>query len=243
MVGNDQGATTGREFFGRYSQIAVYDRALSDAEMVQAYNALVDRHELIGGTAPATHTIWIAEGDSITLDAEVAPNGPGFLGQYAATSPNGIICMNNAVSGSQLSHLTTRLTSTALTSRIQTAVANGYKVIVSVLIGANGIPTIADLETYWNALKTAGAKVVACTVLPREDAGDGGAAFNAARAALNIQIRASTVPNAVADFAANADIGADGAATALIYYYDTIHLNAAGHAIALGIIQPKVLAL
>ena len=115
--------------------------------------------------------------------------------------------------------------------------------MVSVLIGANGVPTIAALETYWNALKTAGAMVVACTILPREDAGDSGAAFNAARNALNAQIRASSVPDAVADLAADPDIGPDGAALPTTYYYDKIHLNGAGHAKARAVVEPVVLGL
>lgn len=243
MVGNDDGATTGREFKGLYSQIAVWDQWLTDAQVRTAYGVLAARHAISSLPAIATDCVWIGEGDSITYNIATGVDGPGFMAQYAksATKRQEILCQNNAVSGSQLSHLTTRLTSTYLTDRIAQAVAAGYRVVVTVLIGANGVPTIAALETYWNALKTAGARVVACTVLPREDAGDGGTAFNASRNALNVQIRASSVPNAVADLAATASIGADGAATAGVYYTaDKIHPNYAGHTIMLGIIQPVV---
>jgi hypothetical protein len=241
LVGGDEATGSSLQFKGEYSQIFAWDRWLTDAQVAQAYNVLVARHQIAGLIAPDTDTVVFMEGDSIFENTSTAPNGPNWAGQHAQTNPSGLIYMNNAVSGSNLTHLTTRLTSTDLTGRIAVAVANGYKVIVVVLIGANGIPTIADLETYWQALKTAGAKVVACTVLPREDAGDGGTAFNAARATLNTQIRASTVPNAVADLAADASIGVNGAPTAGTYYQaDKTHLNAAGHAIAQTIIVPKV---
>ena len=139
--------------------------------------------------------------------------------------------------GSQLSHLESRKAS--LVSRIETSVAGGVNVVCSVAIGTNGLPTIAALESYWASLKTAGAKVIACTILPRDD----GTIDNTARKALNVEILASGVPNAFADFASNADVGADGAPTAGTYYYDLVHPNAAGHAIMEGIIAPVVESL
>ncbi|WP_172430431.1 hypothetical protein [Mameliella alba] len=75
--------------------------------------------------------------------------------------------------------------------------------------------------------------------MPRDD----GTINNTDRKTLNTAILASSVPDAFADFADDADIGADGAPTARTYYYDDVHLNAAGHAIALGIIAPVVAGL
>lgn len=245
LIVGSESLTSSLNWGGRMSQIAVFDTALSDAQMVTAYNHLVARHAINGGVAPSATKVWICEGDSITFNNSASPDGPNYQAQYMSTyKPAGILTQNNAVSGSNLTHLTTRLTSTFLTSRISTAVANGYNVVVAVLVGANGVPTIAQLETYWNALKTAGAKVAACTILPREDAPDGGVAFNAARNALNVQIRASSVPNAIIDFAANTNIGPDGAASAGVYYQaDKVHPNAAGQAIMMGIAKPVIEAL
>lgn len=241
MVGDDEGTTTGREFKGKYTQLAVWDQWLSDAEAVAAVEVMEARHRASGFGNLPTAAVWIAEGDSITAETASSPNGPNYQAQYAQdpTSDKTILCRNNAVSGSQLSHLTTRLTSTGLTDRIAQGVAAGYPVIVSVMVGTNGLPTIAALETYWTALKTAGAQVVACTILPRDD----GTINNTDRKALNVQIKASSVPDAVADVAADANIGADGAPTAGVYYYDLVHLNAAGHAIARPIIAGAVESL
>ncbi|MEI4489630.1 SGNH/GDSL hydrolase family protein [Mameliella alba] len=237
FVGSVDRATNDFPFIGYETNILAFPTALSDAQMYSAVNALRARHQLTGLTGCDLDTIWYAEGDSITHNDNADPDGPSYQAQYFDTARAGIIGKNNAVSGSQLSHLETRKAN--LLARIEAAAAGGITPIVSVLVGANGLPTIGALESYWQDLKDAGASVIACTILPRDD----GTINNTDRKTLNTAILASSVPDAFADFADDADIGADGAPTARTYYYDDVHLNAAGHAIALGIIAPVVAGL
>jgi lysophospholipase L1-like esterase len=72
--------------------------------------------------------------------------------------------------------------------------------------------------------------VVICTVLPRGQS----AAFYEARNALNAELRARwrSFADALADVGADKTLGAGGAETDSTYYRDTVHLTAAGYAIA-----------
>lgn len=230
--------TVGTQYYeGFISNIAVYDSFLNDADMRTAVDALRARHTAAGLSGTALTDAWIAEGDSISFENAGPANGPSFQAQYFQSTRTGIVGQNNAVPGSSLTTLEAR--KAALIDRVAVSVAGGVNVIVSVLVGANGLPTIAALESYWSDLQAAGAKVVACTILPRDD----GIINNTARKALNVEILASTVPDAVADFGGSATVGADGAPTTGTYYYDLVHPNAAGHAILESIITPVVESL
>jgi lysophospholipase L1-like esterase len=72
--------------------------------------------------------------------------------------------------------------------------------------------------------------VVICTVLPRGRS----ASFCEARNALNAGLRARwrSFADALADVGADKTLGAGGAETDSTYYRDTVHLTAAGYAIA-----------
>lgn len=91
------------------------------------------------------------------------------------------------------------------------------------------------LAAYIDARRAAGwAKIVATTVLPRTEVGNASdAAFNSARAAVNATIRSWVGGRiqAVADWAADQTMGADGASDNLTYYGDKVHPTAAGNAI------------
>jgi hypothetical protein len=86
----------------------------------------------------------------------------------------------------------------------------------------------AALAAYCDARRTAGYKMVLCTILPR-----GGGGFNTARNSVNTTIRGwvGTHIDAVCDFAADPNMGADGQNTDTTYYDgDAIHPNATGQA-------------
>ena len=94
------------------------------------------------------------------------------------------------------------------------------------------------LAAYCKARQRAGFRVVICTVLPRGRS----AAFYEARNALNADLRAHwrSFADALADVGANRTIGADGAETDATYYRDTVHLTAAGYAIAARVVAGAV---
>lgn len=91
--------------------------------------------------------------------------------------------------------------------------------------GASGATVIANAEAYWNARKAVGfTPVVVCTV-------PNGGIFNtsplqAARAAYNVLVKASTVPSAVADLDACPELQNFNDLT--YFQVDTIHPTAAG---------------
>jgi len=94
------------------------------------------------------------------------------------------------------------------------------------------------LAAYCRARQRAGFSVVVCSVLPRERS----VAFNAARDALNAELRAHwrSFADALADVAANKTIGAAGAEADPTYYRDTVHLTAAGYAIVARVVARAV---
>jgi hypothetical protein len=110
-------------------------------------------------------------------------------------------------------------------------------------IGSN---TFDKLTDYCATRKAAcpGLKIVVATCLSRSNAGTP-AGYNVQRAALNALIRAGHSSfDAVADFAANAFIGYDGAETDTNYFQpDLVHLGAGGHVICGPIAKVAIFAV
>lgn len=228
---------------GLLGNARVYDQWLSDANMITAVNEV--QASLISYTnAPvATHNYWIAEGDSLTTGYGTALDS--YWDTYFASHPVKWMGVNMAVIGNTLTDLNGRLST--LLRRITTAVGCGHNVIVSVWVGANEVPTISALQSYWDSLRSAGAKVIACTLTPSNKVSL--PTFETDRLALNTQIRAaSSHYDALADLGANANIGVRSDSTPgnppnATYFQDYVHLNAAGYTVVSSIIEPLLTSL
>lgn len=209
----------GNKFAGA---IALWNRALSDAEVRTAVLIQQQRAALSSIAATSAARVLVAEGDSITGSG--SPLSYVYLfGPNASPTLYGV---NYATSGADLSTLVARA---AAIDGILPPNKTGRKFILSVLIGANGIPLDADLIAYLDARRAAGWLVVLGTITPKN--GDG--AFNTARATKNTTYRTwvGTHADAIADFAADATMGPDSAAADTTYYSDGLHPTAAGQAI------------
>ena len=205
-------------FLGKVSQVTVWYRALSDAEVTQALTVYAARQAAMALPAVVRKSNWwTAEGDSIT-----ALSG-NYWGLFFPHS--GFLGSNSAVSGSTLNDCNSRLP--GVLAQVGSNAAYGVNPIVSLLIGANGLPTLGQLQTYWSSIRGAGGKIIACTVTPRNDS-----TFNTNRDALNAQIRAATSSyDALCDFAADGTIGTDAAGSNTTYYPDGTHPSGACYAI------------
>lgn len=177
------------------------------------------------------------EGDSITAGGH-AGGGGDFVSLVSAAMP-AVTVTNYATSGADVSTLASRAATTD--SGIATALVAGKEVILHVFLGANDIAAgtgatfLNNLRAYIDARRAAHSdlKIVVATALSKTADGDGGVAFDIERAIANPGIRAwlGSRANAISDFAADARIGANGAATNLTYFDDGIHPINAGHAI------------
>lgn len=111
--------------------------------------------------------------------------------------------------------------------------------------GRTAAQMVADLWTYCDARRAAGWKVLVFTVIDRTDAAVSGAqvAFDAKRASANALIASGWASHAdgLVDVAANALLGANGAANNATYFQaaDRVHLTAASYS---GIVFPLVQA-
>lgn len=231
----------------KWSAMAIWPRALSDAERLSAYQVLSTRAALTGNTITTPPTRWyVGEGDSISgYNSTVGANTYTYLyGASAATTTEGtVFAENNAKLGSNAGNsLNERATV------LDTFLVPGANNILSVLIGANdlynysggGAQYATDVATYCDARRTAGWKVAIGTVLPRSDTGITApqiAVHNTQRAIFNTAVRTwvGVHANVVMDFAADATMGPDAASDSTTYYFDKLHPKQAGQDILAGI--------
>lgn len=234
----------GNKYFG----LALWDRVLSDAELAKSLTyweskAAAKSLTMSGRT---TNRVFAFEGDSIF--GAYSYSAPYLFGVNADPAGWGT---NFATSGFTLALINAR--ASAVDALIPTA-ANGGKFILTILIGANDLHSypgasdaaaaaayLADYAAYCDARRAAGWEVVVCTILPQT-----GSTHNIRRAIVNSAITASWVGihcDAVADFAGNATMGPDAAASNGTYYADGTHPTAAGHAVLETILRPVINAL
>jgi lysophospholipase L1-like esterase len=233
MVG---GLFTGLEGDHDIYAMAYYPRALTDAEIRQAYAALKIK-ATTAGVSVTERRIVVFDGDSLTF----GQSGFSYAYRFAPNSSPPCNGSNFATSGSGLGGLVLRATDID-------AVMSGSpstKFILSVDIGANDIgfgtgyagnPTgyATALASYLDARRAAGWKVVIHTILARLDQADGGTQFNSDRAAVNTTIRTwvGTHCDAVADVAGDATIGTNTAPNNATYFNaDKIHPTDAAYVI------------
>lgn len=233
----------------KINALACYAKYHTENETKQTIEALIDNAAASSLTITRPKNHIIAEGDSIT-------QGPSVNSYVQQAFPNltgtGTTVVNWACSsGSMLTtHTTVGLNVTdRLTAFHLPGIPDdltGRRCIYSILIGANDLSDYASASAYLTALyavtdqaRAQGAKVIICTVLPKSSAWSGYTTHNSFRATLNAQLRLDVVGggsgnnkfDALADFANDATMGPDAAASNATYYSDGLHPTAAGHAL------------
>jgi hypothetical protein len=215
-------------------QITYWPRALSDAEVLAAYNAQAAK------TAITLPRAVAFDGTSITAGAH-GISVPFIIGQNLNPPANGA---SYAISGSILENLSDR----AANIDAILAGAPPQTFILSVEVGTNdlglngsggnkaytGSPNAftRDLATYLDARRAAGWKTVCHTILAALDGTDGGTQFLSDRAIANATIRAwvGTHCDALADWASDPTMGTDTAPNNTTYWAgDKLHPNSAGY--------------
>jgi hypothetical protein len=226
--------------------LALYDRALTDAEIQQAYAAQVLRAAASSITVTRARVVY-ACGDSLTEPLN------GYVEIYRQNASPIRQVRNRAVSGATLD-----LVINQINAILAGMPASGCgHVIVTLLVGAN-LPAGDSITTFLQSyaaqcdrIRATGAKVAIGTITPRISGGD---TFNARRAIINTELRlwttnGSTAPgqhvDAIYDLAADPDIGPDSAANGEstfdpTWYYDGVHFTAAAHARVDTIYRPVV---
>ena len=222
--------------------MAIYNRALSDAEVRTAYGVQKRRAALSGITMTSAAFI-AADGDSITEAAA------GYFYLYLPNASPMVQGRNYAVSGAGLAEVQSR--AATIDAMLPPSPTAG-KYILTLFVGAN-LPVGSDMATfltdyaaYCSARKSAGWKVAVCTILPRiSDVSD---SFNTRRHTINTAIAGWVTAgycDAVIDFAADPSMGIDAAANGTgtwdaTYYSDGAHPTTAGQALLETIYRPVV---
>jgi lysophospholipase L1-like esterase len=221
--------------FSKYdvNAIALYDSALSDANMVLAADVLIARAANSGISIGGSRYLY-CEGDSLT-NGTGGSNSQGYAQLFGPNSSPGVNGSVGAISGGTLADVVSRA---AATDAILPTNKRGKVFVHSLLIGANDIYNItpatyaATISSYMAARKAAGwDKTVLGTILPR-----GTANHNTNRNAFNAIVTAggwaaANNVDAIADFAAQATMGPDAAYLNATYYGDGVHPTAAGYAL------------
>lgn len=217
--------------------MALWDRALSDSEMRQASAALFSRGARNGITRAATK-IYCAEGDSITIGTGTTT----YAFRIGANVSPSVLGWNRAVGGAVIADFVSRA---AVWDQIIPPNKDGRTFIISVLaandlLSSGTAQFLIDLAAWCDARRAAGWKVILCTILPRTTA-----SFNTARNTANTTIRtwAGTHADAICDFAAEATMGPDAAASDTTYYSDGIHPTDAGQILLEPVMRAAVDAL
>lgn len=204
----------GFEFAGG---ILLFNRALTDGEMVQAQEYLASR----AGLDLDPVRVLVAEGDSITAGAEQ------YVAQFRTHQSPANIGQITAVAGSTLADTAARLPD--IRAKMPASPAPGSKYIFSIMNfnSANYLATAAEyldqLQAICDTMRDDGWLVAVGTVTPSTMAG-----VNGKRSTINAAIRTwvGTHCDAVFDFAADATIGTDAAASNPTYYPDGTHPSA-----------------
>lgn len=185
-------------------------------------------------------SVFVAEGDSISSDSfmQSLSGSPSYAGLYTQSRPS-LIYHNPAAAGGTLFHLQTR-------SPLPEGYKGQGKNVLSVLEGHNDITNnypiggsragfLSAFATYLDARRSAGMKVILCTMLPSTIVG-----FNTERNACNTVMSGwvGLHCDALCDFGADATMGPDAAAANTSLYSDGTHPTASGSANLQNIIGP-----
>jgi lysophospholipase L1-like esterase len=183
-----------------------------------------------------TTSLLITDGDSISAD--------GIWQSYVTTTETFSI-VNVAVSGRTLQ----QMQEASFLSVDKATSTKNRRNVVTIFGGTNNFFFGQTLEETYNSLlaycaarRKAGLKVIVVTMMSRTGTGAGGATLDSFKNSYNTLIRAnwSQFADGMADVAANANLGADGAYANTTYFYDGIHPTTAGYAIIGPIIATAV---
>ena len=202
---------------------ALWPSALSDADMLIAKSVLFGRATAAGLSVANIARVYCAEGDSIS--GASATCWPYVYGPNSSPKVFGRVF---ATSGSTIATMQTRAT---LVDAVLPTDRTGRKFILSVLIGANDLVSLGaatyltNLGTYLDARKAAGWTIALCTPTPATTSG-----FNTQRALILSTMRGwvGTKCDAIIDFAADATMGPDAAASNGTLYSDGLHPTTTG---------------
>lgn len=209
-------------FSGDTAYTLVYSASHSAAEIRSTTQALRTIGAARGLTVAALDIpkFVVCEGDSITA---TQPSYP-YLTLRAAAPPT----WQGRLFATASATLATLNGRTANVDALYTA--SRSKNILSVLIGRNDLDTlsaatfVANLKTYCLARRAAGWTILLCTITPSTFAG-----FNTKRNDANTLIYGDTsFYDGLADFAADATMGPDAAASDTLLYSDGTHPTATG---------------
>jgi lysophospholipase L1-like esterase len=192
------------------------------------------------GDTAGLRNILLTEGDSISAGVGATSNDSGYSTQSAADL--GICQFRLAVAGAALgtpstttgNNLFARLPD--LLTKVRQGARDGKRMIVTVMVGVNAIPVIADYQNYIDQIRTAGGKVVLCTVT--SSAAQSAAVKNAYNASLRLLNY-----DALADVAANPLLGGDTAYANTTYFPDGLHPSQVGHDLIRDIVKPAIESL
>ena len=227
-----------------FYEMALYSSSSVDVSAIKAYfaNKYALGNSWYGRVAFA--------GDSLThgLDGLQDPVHDCYPYQTLRLLGDGWHGTNSGYTGTQVSAMTTD----APTNLDPYYDATNYTKNVCVLwggtndlyFGATAATTISRIQAFCTARKSAGWKVVLCTLTPRSGGSTPGS-FEADRQTVNTAIRAMTptYADAIADIAADSRIGDAGDETNATYYYDLVHMTPVGYAIVAGIVKAAILTV
>lgn len=222
----------------RVDEVGVWKRLLTSAEQISLYNTGAGLSRPFGGGEASYQVIF--DGNSMTdEDSSTYPSTA-----FAAFGGVAWLYCNFGISG----QITPTMTANAPTHIDPLYDASLTQNIVIVWEGTNDLKqgataaaAYANLVAYCQARQAAGWTVIILTILPRSGVGTP-PTFNADRATINTNIRNNyaTFAAAVADVAANTDIGEDGDSDNPLYYSDGTHMTTAGYNIVAGIVAATV---
>jgi hypothetical protein len=256
FMAGGSGFVDGYPFSGEVAILRGFDTMLSDADIIQETQAMLDDLSIQGFPITRARNFLALDGDSNGFGHGLTKPSNSFFNLQTLQFSNPHLKMKNyAVDGAVLG-ATDGSTSNSLFQRlpkmlrtITTAKAAGFHVIAGCMIGTNDMPTapntaayIASLETYWSALRTAGADAVIGITPPSRT--DGLIAnFETLRTSnFSPAVLASTVPNAFCDISSNTYLGGLNAANSTTYFFgDKVHLNeSTGHPLAAGLLTTAI---
>lgn len=228
-------------FGGTVYYMLVYSGVLTQAQIAQnfaAVSALIQARQGINLTGPkvsySAGNQFIADGDSLT-------QGTNASNPYTtALSLNGTWNIGNiGIPGQTIQTMAGQVQNTvipALAANAPNRVCVVWAGTNDVSTGTSAAQTLYYLQSYCNQVRAAGNKVIVCTMISRTGQDTNKNSYNAL-----IRANWHAFADGLADLAANANLGADGANTNSTYFgTDHIHLTATGYAIVTAIVQQAV---
>lgn len=230
-----------------FSGVTVWNTALSDSDVYNASNILIERMRLKNMFLQQSLTdtfFYLCEGDSITA---VLQGNTLYSTVYRANYTPQLFGFVAAVNGSVLGAPGDAEPTNSVWARqarviasINNAFAKGYtRVVFSILIGANDIKNwtttglidtyYASLCSYCDSIKATGAKLIMCTMTDINNASFGVTTNKTFLNYYNNKIRVlDGHKDGICDFNANP---AFNVATTTYYNSDLVHPNATGQAL------------